>query len=405
MARQYDVGQTVAASFRRRPLHDRAGPDECRSPRSLESDIGTVKVRQPSASPWAYPDQIFRASLPDPAERDRQPERGHLPCRRGGQSRPDAAPNRRPPTSRSRWRACGVCGSPTRRFGSGRGKKTTTSPEERAASLGTGGGTAAVARQADQSRGGGASGASGGGRESGGGGGRRGRGGPPTEQTVYKLTARRADPVKIKPGYGVAQVVSGQVAVRRFGRTGAATTKVDSTGALPGRRRSPAGGAGGRVAGVAGTGPGRVAGTGPRTAPRQSAERAARRSPCGAGVGGAFHRLAQLPPSRSSERRTWSGSIRWAGRSWRSTACRSWSRPASSSLADCECFRIWAEAVRDIVRCLDRPTSGGYFLGGVDVSGLDRDGGPKSAMEDRFRLPVLQSPRADLGARRTSTSR
>ena len=113
-----------------------------------------------------------------------------------------------------------------------------------------------MARQVDQSRGGGASGASsggGGGRGgSGGGGGRRGKGGPPTEQTVYKLPPAKAepDPVKIQTGISdgrLTQLVSGQLAVGDSVVTGAATTKVDSTGsALPGGGRSPAGGAGGR---------------------------------------------------------------------------------------------------------------------------------------------------------------
>ncbi len=186
VARQYDVGQTVAASFQAPTLFTIA-QDLTKMQVAAdvsESDIGTVKVGQPVRfTVDAYPDRNFRGKVsqirlnatvnqnvvtypvivavdnPDLMLRPTMTANVSIEVARVR----DAV---RIPNAALRFRP---------------EEKATTSPEERAASLGGGGGTAAVARQVDQSRGGGGSGGGGGGRGgSGGGGGRRGKGGPPT---------------------------------------------------------------------------------------------------------------------------------------------------------------------------------------------------------------------------------
>ena len=53
-----------------------------------------------------------------------------------------------------------------------------------------------------------------------------------------------------------------------------------------------------------------------------------------------------------------------------------------------------------IVGCLDRPTSGQYFLDGEDVSRMSKDAaGGGAQQEDRLRVPGLQSAVAHVGAR------
>ena len=81
--REYDVGQPVAASFQA-PTIFTIAQDLTKMQVSAdvsESDIGMCKVGQPVRfTVDAYPDQTFRGTIaPDPAERDRQPERRDVP--------------------------------------------------------------------------------------------------------------------------------------------------------------------------------------------------------------------------------------------------------------------------------------------------------------------------------------
>jgi HlyD family secretion protein len=261
VARQYDVGQTVAASFQAPTLFTIA-QDLTKMQVAAdvsESDIGTVKVGQPVRfTVDAYPDRNFRGKVSQ--------IRLNATVNQNVVTYPVIVAVDNPdlmlrPTMTANVlievaRVRDVMRIPNGALRFRPEEKATASPEERAASLGAGGGTAAVSRQVDQSRGGGGSGSGGqgGGGQggSGGGGGRRGKSGPPTEQTVYKLPPAKTepDPVKVQTGISdgrLTQVVSGQLAVGDSVVTGVATTKVDSTGsALPGGGRSPAGGGGAR---------------------------------------------------------------------------------------------------------------------------------------------------------------
>ena len=263
VARQYDVGQTVAASFQAPTLFTIA-QDLTKMQVSAdvsESDIGTVKVGQPVRfAVDAYPDRNFRGKVSQ--------IRLNATVNQNVVTYPVIVAVDNPdlmlkPTMTANVavevaRVRDVLRIPNAALRFRPEEKASTSPEERAANLGAGGGTAAVARQVDQSRGGGGPGrgaggaAGGGGRGGGGWSGRRGKTGPPTEQTVYKLPPVKSepDPVKVQTGISdgrVTQVVSGQLAVGDAVVTGVATSKVDTTGsALPGAGRGPAGGGGGR---------------------------------------------------------------------------------------------------------------------------------------------------------------
>jgi HlyD family secretion protein len=266
VARQYDVGQTVAASFQAPTLFTIA-QDLTKMQVAAdvsESDIGTVKVEQPVRfTVDAYPDRNFRGKVSQIRLNATVNQNVVTYPVIVAVDNPDLMlrPTMTANVSIEVARVHDVMRIPNAALRFRPEEKATTSPEERVASLGAGGGTAAVSRQVDQSRGGGGSSASGGtggagggaGRAgSGAGGGRRGKGGPPTEQTVYKLPAAKTepDPVKVQTGISdgrLTQLVSGQLAVGDAVVTGVATTKVDSTGsALPGGGRSPAGGGGGR---------------------------------------------------------------------------------------------------------------------------------------------------------------
>jgi HlyD family secretion protein len=263
VARQYDVGQTVAASFQAPTLFTIA-QDLTKMQVAAdvsESDIGTVKVGQPVRfNVDAYPDRDFRGKVSQIRLNATVNQNVVTYPVIVAVDNPDLMlrPTMTANVSIEVARVRDVMRIPNAALRFRPEEKATTSPEERAASLGAGGGTAAVSRQVDQSRGGSASGGTGGagagaGRAgSGGGTGRRGKGGPPTEQTVYKLPPAKAepDPVKIQTGISdgrLTQVVSGQLALGDSVVTGVATTKVDSTGsALPGGGRSPAGGGAGR---------------------------------------------------------------------------------------------------------------------------------------------------------------
>jgi len=248
VARQYDVGQTVAASFQAPTLFTIA-QDLTKMQVAAdvsESDIGTIKVGQPVRfSVDAYPDRDFRGRVsqirlnatvnqnvvtypvivevanPDQMLRPSMTANVSIEVARVR----DAL---RIPNAALRWRP---------------EEKATASPEERAAGLGSGGGTAAMARQVGASGGGGA-GASG----------RRGRGGPRAAQTVYKLSTGKEEPVavEIKTGISdgrVTQIVSGPLVPGENVVTGAATVKASASGsAVPvgGARGARGAGGGGR---------------------------------------------------------------------------------------------------------------------------------------------------------------
>ena len=268
VARQYDVGQTVAASFQAPTLFTIA-QDLTKMQVSAdvsESDIGTVKVGQPVRfNVDAYPDRDFRGrvsqirlnatvnqnvvtypvivevSNTDQALRPSMTANVSIEVARVR----DAL---RIPNAALRWRPEG---------------KGAASAEEGAAGLGSGGGTAAMARQVGGAAGGGggaggagrgAGGAAGsaGGAGSGGSGRRRGAGQRPA-QVVYKLPTGKEEPVAVEIKTGISDgrvtvVVSGSVAAGEEVVTGAATSKVGSaTSAVPlGGARGGAGGGGGR---------------------------------------------------------------------------------------------------------------------------------------------------------------
>jgi HlyD family secretion protein len=267
VARQYDVGQTVAASFQAPTLFTIA-QDLTKMQVSAdvsESDIGTVKVGEPVRfNVDAYPDRDFRGrvsqirlnatvnqnvvtypvivevSNTDQALRPSMTANVSIEVARVR----DAL---RIPNAALRWRP--------------EATKATGSAEERAAGLGSGSGTAAMARQVGSAAGGaggagagGAGGAtaSGGGAGSGGSGRRRGAGQRPA-QVVYKLPTGKEEPVPVEIKTGISDgrvtvVVSGSVAAGEDVVTGAATSKAGSAAsAVPlGGARGGAGQGGGR---------------------------------------------------------------------------------------------------------------------------------------------------------------
>lgn len=235
--RQYDVGQTVAASFQAPTLFTIA-QDLTKMQVAAdvsESDIGTIRVGQPVRfNVDAYPDRDFRGKVsqirlnatvnqnvvtyPVIVEVS-NPDRSLRPTMTANVSIEVARVRDvlRIPNAALRWRP---------------EAKEGASPEERAAAIGRGGGTAAAARQV--------------GLAAGGGGGRRAHGGPRATQTVYKLPTGAEEPVAAEVRTGISdgrvtQVVSGQVGEGETVVTGTATLRVEApAGALPG-----AGGRGG----------------------------------------------------------------------------------------------------------------------------------------------------------------
>jgi HlyD family secretion protein len=242
VARQYDVGQTVAASFQAPTLFTIA-QDLTKMQVAAdvsESDIGTVKVGQPVRfNVDAYPERDFRGKVsqirlnatvnqnvvtypvivevanPDQMLRPSMTANVSIEVAR-------VRDTLRIPNAALRWRP---------------EVKATVSAEERAAGLGSGGGTTSMARQV-----GGAAGSGGSGR-------RRGTGQRPA-QTVYKLPTGKEEPVpvEIKTGISdgrVTQVVSGPVIPGEDVVTGATTVKASTAGsAVPvgGARGSGGGG-------------------------------------------------------------------------------------------------------------------------------------------------------------------
>jgi HlyD family secretion protein len=266
VARQYDVGQTVAASFQAPTLFTLA-QDLTKMQVAAdvsESDIGTVKVGQPVRfNVDAYPDRDFRGRVsqirlnatvnqnvvtypvivevqnPDLMLRPTMTANVSIEVAR-------ARDVLRIPNAALRWKP---------------EVKEETSAEEAASRLGQGGGTAAMARQVGQSQGGGGSaagpGGAGGGRggasggPGGSGGGRGGwsgrRGGRAAAQTVYKLPTGKEEPAPVEVKTGISdgrftQVVEGQIAAGDTVVTGLATAKADSTSGAIGGARGAGGG-------------------------------------------------------------------------------------------------------------------------------------------------------------------
>jgi HlyD family secretion protein len=257
VARQYDVGQTVAASFQAPTLFTLA-QDLTKMQVAAdvsESDIGTVKVGQPVRfNVDAYPDRDFRGRVsqirlnatvnqnvvtypvivevqnPDLMLRPTMTANVSIEVAR-------ARDVLRIPNAALRWKP---------------EVKAGTSAEEAAARLGESGGTAAMARQVGQSQGGGGTGGGSDGGPGGSGGGRGGwsgrRGGArAAAQTVYKLPTGREEPAPVEVKTGISdgrftQVVEGQIAAGDTVVTGLATAKADSTGSAIGGSRGAGGG-------------------------------------------------------------------------------------------------------------------------------------------------------------------
>ncbi|HSE63061.1 MAG TPA: efflux RND transporter periplasmic adaptor subunit [Thermoanaerobaculia bacterium] len=235
VARQYDVGQTVAASFQAPTLFTLA-QDLTKMQVAAdvsESDIGTVKVGQPVRfNVDAYPDRDFRGRVaqirlnatvnqnvvtypvivevanPDLTLRPTMTANVSIEVAR-------VRDVLRVPNAALRWKP---------------EAKDGASAEERAAGLAQGGGTAAMARQAAGGAGGGS------------GSGRRGRA-RAQSQTVYKLPAGREEPAPVEVKTGISdgrftQVVEGQLAQGDTVVTGAATLRAQTqSGAVVGGGR------------------------------------------------------------------------------------------------------------------------------------------------------------------------
>jgi HlyD family secretion protein len=250
VARQYDVGQTVAASFQAPTLFTLA-QDLTKMQVAAdvsESDIGAVKVGQPVRfNVDAYPDRDFRGRVsqirlnatvnqnvvtypvivevqnPDLMLRPTMTANVSIEVAR-------ARDVLRIPNAALRWKPEVKAGAST---------------EEAAARLGQGGGTAAMARQVDQTTGGAGTGGGGGGGQ---GSGRRGRGAARAQQqTVYKVPTGKEEPAPVEVKTGIsdgrfAQVVEGQIAAGDTVVTGLATAKVDSTSGAIGGGRGAGGG-------------------------------------------------------------------------------------------------------------------------------------------------------------------
>ncbi|MEO8349254.1 MAG: efflux RND transporter periplasmic adaptor subunit [Acidobacteriota bacterium] len=239
--RQYDVGQTVAASFQAPTLFTLA-QDLTKMQVAAdvsESDIGAIKVGQPVRfNVDAYPDREFRGKVsqirlnatvnqnvvtyPVIVEVS-NPDRTLRPTMTANVSVEVARVRDvlRIPNAALRWRPEAKAGA---------------SAEERAASIGQGGGAAAAARQV---------------RQTGGGGGRRERGGPRAQQTVYRLPPGGEEPAPAEVRTGISdgrmtELVSGQVAQGDTVVIGAATLRAEAPGAMPGAGGRGGGAGGGR---------------------------------------------------------------------------------------------------------------------------------------------------------------
>jgi HlyD family secretion protein len=230
VARQYDVGQTVAASFQAPTLFTLA-QDLTKMQVAAdvsESDIGAIKVGQPVRfTVDAYPDRDFRGRVSQ--------IRLNATVNQNVVTYPvivevantdlSLRPTMTANVSVEVARARDVLRVPNAALRWKPEAKPGASAEERAANLGRGGGTAAMARQVGQ-RAGGGGGAGAGGR-------RGGRGARAQQQTVYKLPADKEEPAPVEVRTGISdgrftQVVEGQIAEGDTVVTGAATLRADA---------------------------------------------------------------------------------------------------------------------------------------------------------------------------------
>lgn len=228
VARQYDVGQTVAASFQAPTLFTLA-QDLTKMQVSAdvsESDIGMVKVGQPVRfSVDAYPDRDFRGRVSQIRLNATVNQNVVTYPVVVEVANPDLSlrPSMTANVSVEVARARGVLRVPNAALRWRPEAKPGTAPEQAAAGLGQGGGTAAMARQVGQSTGGG----TGGGAE------RRGRGARANQQTIYKLPPGRDEPAPVEVRTGISdgrftQVVEGQLAEGDTVVTGAATLRAEA---------------------------------------------------------------------------------------------------------------------------------------------------------------------------------
>lgn len=243
VARQYDVGQTVAASFQAPTLFTLA-QDLTKMQVAAdvsESDIGTIKVGQPVRfTVDAYPDRDFRGRVSQ--------IRLNATVNQNVVTYPvivevantdlSLRPTMTANVSVEVARVRDVLRVPNAALRWKPEAKTGASAEQRAANLGQGGGTAAMARQVGQPAGGGGGSGSGG---------RRNRAARAQQQTVYKLPADKEEPAPIEVRTGISdgrftQVVEGQLAEGDTVVTGAATLKAEA-------QSGPVGAGGGRGGG------------------------------------------------------------------------------------------------------------------------------------------------------------
>jgi HlyD family secretion protein len=240
--RQYDVGQTVAASFQA-PMLFQIAQDLTKMQVSAdvsESDIGGVKVGEPVRfTVDAYPEKQFRGKVsqirliatvnqnvvtyPVIVEVS-NPDLLLRPTMTANVT-VDVATVRdvlRVPNAALRWKPEG-----------GAAGTAVSSPEERAAKAGQERGTGAMARQFGQT------GGAGGGPGGAGAGGRPGGGGRARPQTVYEPQGPKGEPKPVEVRAGVTdgrftQIVSGEVQPGDTVIVGLATAKAATTGGSPG---------------------------------------------------------------------------------------------------------------------------------------------------------------------------
>jgi HlyD family secretion protein len=246
--RQYDVGQTVAASFQA-PMLFQIAQDLTKMQVSAdvsESDIGRVQMGEAvKFTVDAFPDRQFRGKVaqirliatvnqnvvtyPVIVEVP-NPDLLLKPTMTANVTIDVAVVHDalRVPNAALRWKpetTTAAAAPPTP------AAAAASSPEQNAARTGQDRGTAAMSRQFGQTGGGGAGA---------GGAGRQGGGGRPRPQTVYEIeSATKATPKPVEVRTGVTdgrftQVVSGEVKAGDTVIVGLATAKANTTGGPPG---------------------------------------------------------------------------------------------------------------------------------------------------------------------------